>query len=71
MKGYIMTCCCLLFFSMGAGEIFQGEESRGEGEGSGGKGREVGVSGEGSGDWGPPCPPPRIRVCGFLGSVFA
>ena len=42
----------------------------GEGEGSGvrgggkrgARGREVGVRGEGSGGWGPPCPPPHLSV---------
>ena len=63
---FFFFCCffflcvfLLLFFSMGAGEIFQGEGSGGGGGGKrGAKGREVGVMGEGSGGWGPPCPPP-------------
>ena len=34
-----------------------------EGEGNGGaRGREVGVRGEGSGGWGPPCPPPQTKA---------
>ena len=43
---------------MGAGEIFQGEGSGGRWGGKpGARGREVGVTGEGSGGWGPPSTP--------------
>ena len=47
---------------MGAGEIFQGEGSGGRGGVKrGGEGREAGIRGEGSGGWGPPCPPPQNK----------
>ena len=46
----MMTCLFfVLFFSMEAGEIFQGEESGGRGGGKRGV--------EGSGGWGPPVQP--------------
>ena len=54
---------------MGAGEIFQGEGSGGEGGKRGSRGREVGVRGEGSGGWGPSCPPPLIFVK-WLGHIL-
>ena len=34
--------------------------------GRGARGREAGVRGEGSGVWGPPCPPPHKEYTGVI-----